>query len=96
MMRGDRTGVLGGSVADVRAQFSEPMQLGAIQTMGILKAWAPTRSYGLLVRLTTNIADRQRPQPVRRNNATGSPAPANGTIRLVAARGAIESSPSRR
>jgi hypothetical protein len=31
--------------------FLEPLQLGAIRTMGALKAWAPTRSYGLLVHL---------------------------------------------
>jgi len=31
--------------------FLEPLQLGAIRTMGTLKAWAPTRSYGLLVHL---------------------------------------------
>jgi hypothetical protein len=31
--------------------FLEPLQLGAIRTMGALKAWAPTRSYGLFVHL---------------------------------------------
>ena len=31
--------------------FREPLQGGAIKSMGILKPWAPTRSYGLLVRL---------------------------------------------
>ena len=31
--------------------FYEPMQGGAIRTHGIIKPWAPTRSYGLLVRL---------------------------------------------
>ena len=31
--------------------FYEPMQGGAIRTHGIVKPWAPTRSYGLLVRL---------------------------------------------
>jgi hypothetical protein len=29
--------------------FSEPMQGGALKQMGILKPWAPTRSYGLVV-----------------------------------------------
>ena len=33
------------------ANFKEPMQGGAIRTHGIIKPWAPTRSYGLLVRL---------------------------------------------
>ena len=31
--------------------FNEPLQGGAIRTHGIVKPWAPTRSYGLLVRL---------------------------------------------
>ncbi|MBZ0162855.1 MAG: strictosidine synthase [Notoacmeibacter sp.] len=30
--------------------FSEPLQGGAVKQMGILKPWAPTRSYGLVVR----------------------------------------------
>ncbi|MFT3821606.1 MAG: strictosidine synthase [Rubrivivax sp.] len=33
------------------ADFREPMQGGAIKTMGQLKPWAPTRSYGLVCRL---------------------------------------------
>ncbi|MET3616131.1 WD40 repeat protein [Rhizobium aquaticum] len=32
--------------------FREPMQGGALKQMGILKPWAPTRSYGLVVELT--------------------------------------------
>jgi hypothetical protein len=39
--------------------FREPMQGGAIKSMGILKPWAPTRSYGLLVQLDARF------QPVR-------------------------------
>lgn len=35
--------------------FKEPMQGGAIRTHGIIKPWAPTRSYGLLVRLDTDF-----------------------------------------
>ncbi|CAN7772262.1 strictosidine synthase [Variovorax sp. LjRoot290] len=31
--------------------FREPMQGGAIKTLGIFKPWAPSRSYGLVVRL---------------------------------------------
>lgn len=31
--------------------FSEPMQGGALKQMGILKPWAPTRSYGLVIEL---------------------------------------------
>lgn len=32
--------------------FREPMQGGALKQMGILKPWAPTRSYGLVIELT--------------------------------------------
>jgi len=31
--------------------FKEPMQVGAVKTLGVHKPWAPTRSYGLAVRL---------------------------------------------
>ncbi len=31
--------------------FLEPLQCGGIRTMGVHKAWAPSRSYGLVVRL---------------------------------------------
>ncbi|WP_114912707.1 SMP-30/gluconolactonase/LRE family protein [Acidibrevibacterium fodinaquatile] len=34
--------------------FLEPMQGAHIKTMGILKPWAPPRSYGLVIRLTTD------------------------------------------
>jgi hypothetical protein len=33
------------------ASFLEPLQCGAVRTMGIHKPWAPSRSYGLVVRL---------------------------------------------
>ncbi len=39
--------------------FHEPMQGGALKQMGILKPWAPTRSYGLAVELTPDF------EPVR-------------------------------
>lgn len=35
--------------------FREPMQGGALKQMGILKPWAPTRSYGLVVELTSDF-----------------------------------------
>lgn len=41
------------------ASFNEPMQGGALKQMGILKPWAPTRSYGLAVELTADF------EPVR-------------------------------
>lgn len=34
------------------ASFQEPMQGGALKQMGVLKPWAPTRSYGLVVELS--------------------------------------------
>jgi hypothetical protein len=36
--------------------FLEPLQCGGIRTMGIHKAWAPSRSYGLVVRLGPDMA----------------------------------------
>lgn len=38
--------------------FREPLQIGSVRQMGILKPWAPPRSYGLVVRLDENL----RPQ----------------------------------
>jgi hypothetical protein len=38
--------------------FLEPLQCGAVRTMGIYKPWSPSRSYGLVVRLD------ERMQPV--------------------------------
>ena len=35
--------------------FLEPLQCGGIKTMGIHKPWAPSRSYGLLVRLDGDL-----------------------------------------
>jgi hypothetical protein len=48
--------------------FLEPLQLGAIRSMGALKAWAPTRSYGLLVHLD----DCFRPTGSAHSRANGS------------------------
>jgi len=35
--------------------FFEPMQQGGVRQMGILKPWAPARSYGLVVRLNASF-----------------------------------------
>jgi hypothetical protein len=35
--------------------FLEPLQNGGVRSMGVHKAWSPTRSYGLLVRLDTDF-----------------------------------------
>ena len=37
------------------ASFLEPLQGGGVKRMGILKPWAPTRSYGLVVKLDANF-----------------------------------------
>jgi hypothetical protein len=39
--------------------FLEPMQGGALKQMGILKPWAPTRSYGLVVELNADFVPVQ-------------------------------------
>jgi len=39
--------------------FQEPMQGGALKQMGILKPWAPTRSYGLVVQLSAEFIPLQ-------------------------------------
>ncbi|MDY0873822.1 SMP-30/gluconolactonase/LRE family protein [Dongia rigui] len=39
--------------------FREPMQGGALKQMGILKPWAPTRSYGLVVELDADFTPVQ-------------------------------------
>jgi hypothetical protein len=37
------------------SSFREPLQGGAVKQLGVLKPWAPTRSYGLLVRLDADF-----------------------------------------
>ncbi|HEV7414977.1 MAG TPA: hypothetical protein VGN98_02380, partial [Tianweitania sediminis] len=37
------------------ATFLEPLQGGAQKHLGMLKPWAPTRSYGLVVRLSSDF-----------------------------------------
>ena len=39
--------------------FLEPLQCGAIRMMGVHKAWSPTRSYGLVVRLDRDLVPRE-------------------------------------
>lgn len=39
--------------------FQEPLQGGAVKQLGVLKPWAPTRSYGLVVRLDEGFLPRQ-------------------------------------
>jgi hypothetical protein len=39
--------------------FLEPMQGGALKQMGVLKPWAPTRSYGMAVELSDGFTPIQ-------------------------------------
>ena len=41
--------------------FFEPMQQGGVRQMGILKPWAPARSYGLVVRLDADFQPQYSP-----------------------------------
>ncbi len=58
-----------------RQSFLEPLQCGGVTTMGISKAWAPTRSYGLLVRLDRDmqpLASRHSRSNGRRHGITSA------------------------
>ena len=35
--------------------FLEPLQAGAARTLGVMKPWAPPRSYGLVISLGTDL-----------------------------------------
>lgn len=40
------------------SDFREPLQGGGVKQMGILKPWAPPRSYGLVIRLDADLVPR--------------------------------------
>jgi hypothetical protein len=42
------------SLASSRS-FLEPLQCGAIRSMGVHKPWSPTRSYGMVVKLDASL-----------------------------------------
>jgi len=42
-----------------RGSFLEPLQGGGVRQMGMLKPWAPTRSYGLVIGLDRNLQPRR-------------------------------------
>lgn len=70
------------------ADFNEPMQGGGIRTHGIIKPWAPTRSYGLLVRLDDQfrpVASYHSRADGRFHGVTSALALGNGV--LIASRG---------
>ncbi len=71
-----------------RQSFLEPLQCGAVRTMGIHKPWAPSRSYGLLVKLDADFrptASFHSRSDGRRHGVT-SAIEAGGRV-LVAAKG---------
>jgi hypothetical protein len=51
-----------------RRSFLEPLQCGAIKTMGVHKPWSPSRSYGMVVRLDAKL----RPVASLHSRADGS------------------------
>ena len=51
---GNRSRILDRAAAEIRQSFLEPMQGAHIKTMGVVKPWAPPRSYGLVIRLDTD------------------------------------------
>ncbi len=68
------------------ANFREPMQGGALKQMGILKPWAPTLSYGLVVALDRNfvpVESLHSRAGGRRHGITGAQ-DVNGTLWLTA------------
>ena len=71
------------------ASFLDPLQCGAVRTMGVSKAWAPSRSFGLAVRLDA----RFRPEASLHSRANGRRHGVTGVLDLgdrvlVAAKGA--------
>ncbi len=58
--------------------FREPMQGGAIKSMGMLKPWAPTRSYGLVCKLDADF----QPQWSAHSRADGRRHGVTSTVEL--------------
>ncbi|GAB4347228.1 MAG: hypothetical protein Kow0026_00310 [Oricola sp.] len=68
--------------------FLEPLQCGGIRTMGVHKAWAPSRSYGLVARLDRDFAPVESLHSRANGNRHGTTSviEAGGRL-LVAAKG---------
>lgn len=62
--------------------FLEPLQCGGIRTMGVHKAWAPSRSYGMVVRLDASM----NPVTSRHSRANGM---RHGTCSAIEAEGRL-------
>lgn len=62
--------------------FLEPLQCGGIRTMGVHKAWAPSRSYGLVARLDRDFV----PVESLHSRANGS---RHGTTSVIEAAGRL-------
>jgi hypothetical protein len=70
------------------ASFLEPLQCGGIRVMGVHKPWAPSRSYGLAVRLGPDLAPQfsLHSRANGRRHGTCSAIERGGAV-LVASRG---------
>jgi hypothetical protein len=68
--------------------FLEPLQCGGIRVMGVHKAWAPSRSYGLVVRLASDLTPLTsfHSRANGRRHGTTSMIEVNGRL-LVASKG---------
>ncbi len=68
--------------------FLEPLQCGGIHTMGVHKAWAPSRSYGLVVRLGADLSplSSMHSRADGRRHGTTSAVEADGQL-LVTSKG---------
>lgn len=68
--------------------FLEPLQCGAIRSMGVHKAWSPSRSGGLVVRLDANLVPQSslHSRANGRRHGTTSAIEAGGRL-LVASKG---------
>jgi len=74
-----------------RGSFLEPLQGGGVRQMGMLKPWAPTRSYGLVIRLDGALVPRlsMHSRADGKRHGTTSCVPLDGRL-VVASKGAGE------
>ena len=69
--------------------FLEPMQGAHLKTMGVVKPWAPPRSYGLVIRLSeAGVPQYARAQPGRRHQPWHRRRGRNGRRAVCAGQGA--------
>ena len=68
------------------SDFLEPLQFGAVRQMGILKPWAPSNSYGIVVKLDAHFVPQysHHSRAGGRNHGTVSAVEADGRLYVVA------------